>query len=63
MVLSKEAIKEFKEIYYREFGENISDADAQEMGESLISLFKIIYRAIPKDDKQYPKNNKDLEQL
>jgi len=31
MKLSKDAIKEFKQIYYKEFGERISDDEAQEM--------------------------------
>ena len=47
MRLSKEAIKEFKYIYYKEFGERISDQEAQEMGANLLSLFKIIYRSTP----------------
>lgn len=50
MRLSKEAIEEFKEIYEREFGKLISDEEAQELGQNLISLFKIIYRPIPSDD-------------
>jgi len=49
MRLSKRAIKEFKEIYEKEFGEPISDEKAQELGQNLISLFKIIYRPIPED--------------
>ena len=49
MRLSKEAIKGFKEIYEREFGKTISDEKAQELGQNLLSLFKIIYRAIPPD--------------
>jgi hypothetical protein len=49
MRLSGEAIKEFRRIYRHEFGEEISDAKAQELGESLLSLFKIIYRPIPQD--------------
>jgi flagellin-specific chaperone FliS len=54
MRLNKEAIEEFKEIYKREFGKTISDEKAQELGQNLLSLFKIIYRAIPsdKDHKQ-----------
>jgi hypothetical protein len=53
MRLSKEAIQEFKDIYNEEFKEEISDEEAQEMCESLLSLFKIIYRPIPehKDNK------------
>lgn len=51
MKLGKEAIKEFKKIYYQEFGEGLSDEAAQEMGGNLVSLFKIIYRPIPRVDK------------
>lgn len=46
MRLSKEAIKEFQEIWYEEFKERISEEKAREKGESLISLFEIIYRPI-----------------
>lgn len=52
MGLNKEAIEEFKDIYYREFGKIISDEEAQEMGQNLLSLFKIIYRPIPEDEGQ-----------
>jgi flagellin-specific chaperone FliS len=57
MRLSKEAIKEFKDIYEKEFRETISDEKAQELGQNLISLFKIIYRPIPENKEE--KNNKD----
>lgn len=50
MGLSKKAIKEFKEIYRAEFGKNISDEKAQELGQNLISFFRIIYRPIPEDE-------------
>lgn len=50
MSFSKKAIEEFKEIYRKEFGEEISDAQAEEMGENLIELFKIIYRPLPDSD-------------
>jgi len=52
MKLSNEAIKEFKEIYKREFGKIISDEEAQEKGQNLLSFFKIIYRAIPEDENK-----------
>lgn len=51
MRLSKEAIEEFKEIYLREFGQKITDEEAQELGLNLISLFKIICRPIPEQTK------------
>lgn len=56
MRLSKKAIKEFKGIYYKEFRRKISDQEAQEMGANLLSLFKIIYRPLPKVGKQNPEN-------
>jgi len=49
MALNKEAIREFKAIYKKEFNEDISDDKAQELGQNLISLFKVIYRPIPED--------------
>ncbi|TKJ35665.1 MAG: hypothetical protein CEE38_13710 [Planctomycetes bacterium B3_Pla] len=54
MRLSKEAIREFKDIYYKEFKEKISDKEAQEMGANLLSLFEIVYRPISKPNTQEP---------
>lgn len=51
MGLSKQAIKEFKEIYYQEFGERLSDKQALDMAEGLISLFRVIYRPLPESDQ------------
>jgi len=53
MPLSKEVIKEFKEIYEREFGEKISDEEAEEKGERLLSLSRVIYRLILDDEGKY----------
>jgi len=63
MRLSKEAIKEFQEIWYKEFGERISEEKAQERGEDLISLFEIIYRPISKKARKNStdKTNSDPE--
>ncbi len=49
MSLSKEAIEEFREIYYQEFHEKITDQQAQEMGEGLLFLFEMFLR--PKPDE------------
>ena len=59
MSLSKQAIKEFRDIYRQEFKEEISDAKAQELGESLLSLFRIIYQPIPNEKTQNPKSNQN----
>ena len=63
MRLSKEAVKGFKDIYYQEFGEKISDQQAQEMGANLLSLFTIIHRPIAEAGEGNPgdKNNKHSE--
>jgi hypothetical protein len=50
MSLSKEAIEEFKKIFYREFGRKLSDEEAHEKAQNLLSLFRIIYRTIPEDE-------------
>ena len=52
MPLSKEAIREFKEIYKEEFKEEISDKEALEKATNLLTLFNAIYRPIPKKDEK-----------
>lgn len=52
MQLSKAAIEEFKRIYKEEFGEELSDQEATEKAQRLISFFKIIYRRIPDDEEK-----------
>ena len=65
MDIPPEAINEFKEIYREEFGEELSDEEAYETGRNLISLFEIICRPIPQDNKEYLKNkiNQDIKPL
>jgi hypothetical protein len=59
MGLSKEAIEEFKKIYREEFHEEITDAQALEMGEGLLDLFEIIYRPIPENSDRPEDDNSD----
>ena len=42
MMLSKQAIKEYKEIYKKEYGEELSDEEAIKQGTNLIELVKLI---------------------
>jgi hypothetical protein len=59
MSLSQKAIEEFKQAYLEEFNEEISDAQAKEMGENLVALFRIIYRPIPEEfRRKYERNDK-----
>jgi hypothetical protein len=59
MSLSKQAIEEYKQIYKKNFGEEISDEEARKQGENLIELFRVICRPIPGKDygtENDPKN-------
>jgi len=54
MPLSRDAINELKAIYSSEFGENLSDRDAWEMGHRLLRIFETITRS--------PSPEKDLRE-
>lgn len=45
-MLSRKAIKEFKQIWKEKFNEEISDEEAKRKGLNLLHLFKLIYRPI-----------------
>lgn len=44
MRLSSEALREFKEIYQAEFGERLSDTEAEQAGLRLLRLFDLLAR-------------------
>jgi hypothetical protein len=52
MKFTKEQLDEFKQIYKKEFGKEISDEEALEMATDLINLFKVIYRPIPTNNQE-----------
>jgi len=59
MIPSKEAIEEFKKIYKKEFGEELSDQDATERATKLLNLMEVIYKPIPqKEHEKTPKAKK-----
>ncbi len=47
MALSNKAIQEFKEIYKKEFKDQISKRKAEEVGKRLLNLLRVIYCLIP----------------
>lgn len=49
MKLSKKAIKEFKELYKKEFKEEIDDATAREMAVRVLNLFRAVYGSLIKN--------------
>ena len=60
MLLSNKGVQEFKEIYKREFGEEISDDEAMEASDRFMTVMEIICRPIPGVDFPIEKNNEVL---
>jgi hypothetical protein len=50
-MISKERLEEFKKIYKKKFGKDISDQDALEQATKLMRLMEIIYK--PMTQEQY----------
>ncbi len=52
MDISKKDLDEFKRIFKQDYGEELSDEEAYRIACKLITLFKAIYRPIPKDKNE-----------
>lgn len=61
MEISKEDLEELKNIYKKVYGETLSDAEALEMGQRLVNLFRIIYRPLPSPPSEL--YDKDLSEI
>lgn len=48
--LSSNAIKEFQELYFKEYRVNISVQEADRLGMNLLKLISIVYKPIKKND-------------
>ena len=51
--LSKQAIQEFKEIYFKECRIKLNDNEANEKGLKLLNFMRLIYKPILKDKNAY----------
>lgn len=49
--LSDRAIATFKDVYFSEYGVKLADDDANTKGLELLQWMKVIYRPIPKENK------------
>ena len=47
--MTEEALQSFKKLYLEEFGEEISDERATELGTNLLTLFQHIYRPLKRE--------------
>jgi hypothetical protein len=50
MQIPDDKLEEFREIYKKKFGKEISKADALDSATKLLTLMKIVYRPIKKSD-------------
>ena len=59
MQLSPQAIQDFKRIYKEEYGQDISDDQAREMGMRLVRVFMVILKVngSPPSPPQHPPTN------
>ena len=60
-MLPDEAIEEFREIYKKEYGEELSKEDARERAERLFGLVKAVYS--PKQQRVEEKMNNDEKHI
>lgn len=51
MKLPRKAINEFKEIYKKQHNVEISDAEANRLGNKLLNLYKLVY--LPTNQNEY----------
>lgn len=56
-MLTQEEINQFKEIYLKEFGNEINDQTAILLGNNLLNLMQAVYKPIPKN--VVPKNTRN----
>ena len=63
MQLTQQALNEFKAIYKSEFGEDISDAEALEMGTRLMRVFHVLLEVSREDTENEPLNDQPPDPL
>lgn len=50
MRLDKQALREFQEIYKEEFGKEITESEAEEMGSKFLDLYLLLCKPTKKHD-------------
>jgi hypothetical protein len=58
-MLPEEAIEEFKKIYKKEFGIDISNTESSRRANNLINLYRIVYEDFSKENIQRIIKNKE----
>lgn len=59
--VTPEYLEKFKEIYEKESGEKISDEEALEMAQRVLTFFSLIYRPLPcQENGQFESDKNDF---
>ena len=56
MEISKKLLEEFKKLYKEEFGEDITDEEALEMGQRLLGFCLLVCRPLPEGNEPEEEN-------
>ena len=62
MALTDEQVKQFRQLYFKRFGKEISKEEAYEQGIKLIAMLKLIYKPMPLEEYEALQNRR-LEML
>lgn len=62
-MLPPEAVEEFKSLYKKRFGEDLSNEDASKRANNLVNLFKVVYQPIPQTKESEEQVNKAYDIL
>ncbi|MHA2060840.1 MAG: hypothetical protein ACW963_00925 [Candidatus Sifarchaeia archaeon] len=52
MAISDKAVQEYKKIFKKEYGQDLTDAEAREQGERLVGFFDILYKQALTDHRR-----------
>ena len=63
MEITQKALEEFKKIYKKEFGEDLSDDEALEIAQRVLGFFSLIYRPLPNQEKSPKFDNGNFDNL
>ncbi|MFC1625868.1 hypothetical protein ACFL1Q_02420 [Patescibacteria group bacterium] len=58
-MLSDKAIKEFKDIFKKEYGQDLTNSEAREQGERLVGFFDILYKQALREHRRKLKLKKE----
>ena len=57
MQIEKEALDNFRSLYREEFGEDLSEDEAQEMASNLINLYELLMQPLPREMEEQDKDS------